>query len=136
MHRVGHRQELLGRRRTEVIGTAEGVGADQIVLRKILPGLGVLMEEGGVAAPVLRRAVGLDDLRHPAQRPLALQQTLGVVRRAVRGADGVGERWLAEPAVELSSPSAGQVSEHSVEHLAPGLVDVQPVEEELAKEAT
>ena len=104
------------------------------------------MDERGVAAPVLGRRIDGDDLRYGVARLEA-----GELRAARSGhaieRGGVGEREqapdgarrvqgrLTEALIELAAPSARDVGDDAVEHLASGFVLVQAQIEQVAQES-
>ena len=132
--RVRRGQVRLEIGRPEVVGPVQEVGPGAGVFREVLAGVGILVEEAPISAPVLPRAVRGEKLWHTADRALEGQQAGVVVGRAVGGRQRMGEGRLAEAEVELAPPGAGDVGEHAVEHLPSLLVDVQTFEEELAEE--
>ena len=99
------------------------------------------MGEPRVPAPVLRRGVGVDDLRQalpraePVEEPLAPPRArvrLGLVGEweAVSEARGRLHRGLSVAVVELPAPPSRDVDVHPVEHPVSRLVPVEPGMEE------
>ena len=110
------------------------VRANVGVLGQVPAGVRVDVQQRAVAVPVLGRAVGEDHLRHAAELALPGQQ-IGSAERAP-GAEPVGlrDRRLGVAVVELAACGAREVAEHAVENRHPGLVDVQALGQELAKQ--
>src|SRR5207302_1612881 len=101
------------------------------------------MREGGVAAPVLGRGVGVDDLRDAAAGAVALQEAVRpLTERVGHLIVGEGEcvakagreldRGLGEAVVELAPAGAGDMNKAAIEDLAAGFIDVQAKIEEMA----
>ena len=113
--------------------------------RHVPDALDVGVHEGGVAAPVLGRRVGQDELRQLALRLEAREQRAALAGHRIDRGD-VGEREqasdraggvqrrLTEALVELAAAGAGDVRHHAVEDRAPRLVLVQAEVEEVAEE--
>ena len=110
------------------------------------PGPEIAVGEPGVAAPVLRRRIGVEDLRHAAECALPVEQP-GPAPRVRLRLRLVGE-WEAMPearsrlhrglpvaVIELAAPPARDVGEHSVEHLVASFVAVESGVQEGPQEA-
>ena len=132
-----------------VLGSGEEVAPDRgggLQVRRrvrgaVRPGFEVAVGEPRVPAPVLRRGVGVDDLRRAARRPRPVEQPFapsgagvgpGLVgeREAVPEARGRLHRGLSVAVVELAAPPARDVDVHPVEHALPRLVPVEAGVEE------
>ena len=120
---------------TEVVDPGEQVVTDVGRIVEVTARLGIAVRQPRVTAPVLRRAVGGEHLRCAPHRALRVEQRGGRPRRLVTDAPPDHAR-LPEPDVELATPPAGDVHVHAVEHRAPVVVGVHPVEQELAEQPT
>src|SRR6516225_8419487 len=134
VHRVGGGPRLLDPAAPEVVGTGQQIRADIRVLGEVFAGERVDMQQCAVALPVLGRAVCEDCFRHAAKLALPREQTRVPERGKTSKAANLRDGRLRVPVVELSSGSAREFAEYTVENRRPGLIDIEPVAYKLAQQ--
>jgi hypothetical protein len=94
------------------------------------------VQQRAIAAPVFRRGVDVEDARHAAPLPLAIEQAgllagQRIQERLIGERETLAEagrglhRGLAEAVVELAAPRPGDVNQHAVVGLPPILIEVE-----------